>query len=74
MNIYMVNVSVDIPHPWPRAYRQEATSEGAAVSRTLKAYHQDVRNRNGKAKKINEFTLKVLKSGTVVNEEEVSNV
>lgn len=59
MVVYFVEVSADIPYPWPKVYRQEATSEGAAVSRALKAYRKDVRDRNGKAKKIVEFSLRV---------------
>ena len=59
MVVYFVEVSADIPHPWPKVYRQEATSEGAAVSRALKAYRKDVRDRNGKTKKIAEFSLRV---------------
>ena len=69
MFVYLVEVSADIPYPWPKRYRQEATNEGAAVSRALKEYRKDVRNRAGKAKRIIEFSLKVRKCGWVVGEE-----
>lgn len=59
MNVYSIQVTADIPYPWPKTYRQEATSEGTAISRALKAYRKDVRDRAGRAKKISEFSLKV---------------
>ena len=68
MNVYTVQVSADIPYPWPKTYRQEAANEGAAVSRALKSYRVDVRNRSGRAKKISEFSLKVRKCGNLSKE------
>lgn len=68
MNVYLVDVAAEIPYRWAKQYRQEATSEGVAVSRALKAYRKDVRNRNGQSKKIHEFSLKVRKCGSLPKE------
>lgn len=68
MNTYLVEVTADIPYPWPKTYRQQATNEGTAVSRALKAYRKDVRDRAGRTKKISEFSLKVRKSGRISKE------
>ena len=59
MNVYLVEVTADIPYPWPRRYLQKATNEGAAISRALKGYRKEVRERAGRAKRITEFSLKV---------------
>ncbi len=59
MNTYLVEVSAEIPYPWPRTYREEAANEGTAISRALKAYRVDVRNRSGHSKKMTKFTCRL---------------
>ena len=59
MNVYLVEVTADIPYPWPRRYLAKATNEGTAISRALKGYRKEVRERAGRAKRITEFSLKV---------------
>ncbi len=59
MNIYLVKVTADIPYPWPKEYAQEATNEGTAIARALKAYRVDVRKRSGRSKKIDQFSIRV---------------
>lgn len=72
MVVYLVEVSANIPYPWPKKYRQEATSEGAAVSRALKTYRKDVRARNGRGKRIEAFDIVVRRERTVDTKEEGS--
>ena len=59
MTVYSVEVTANIPYPWPKRYRQEATNEGAAVSRALKEYRKDVRARGGRGKRIEVFDITV---------------
>ncbi len=70
MNLYLVEVSADIPYPWPKMYREAATNEGAAVSRALKAYRVDVRNRSGHSKKMTKFDLRVSRLSTTAEKED----
>ncbi|MCD7896392.1 MAG: hypothetical protein LUG50_06910 [Planctomycetaceae bacterium] len=82
MNKYIVEITADIPYPWPRSYREEATNEGAAISRALRQYRADVRNRTGRGKQIKSASVKFRNCGRVVQEaeeamtagEEVANV
>lgn len=72
MTVYSVEVTANIPYPWPKRYRQEATSAGAAVSRALKAYRRDVRERNGRGKRIEVFDIVVRRERHADNKEEGS--
>lgn len=70
MAVYVVDVTADIPYPWCRKYQQDVSSESVAVSRALKEYRRDVRNRNGQAKKITEFSIKVKRLRSTMKKEE----
>ena len=69
MNVYVVDVTADIPYPWPRRYRQEATNEGVAIARALKGYRKDVRERAGRAKRIAAFSIWVRRERRCADEE-----
>lgn len=68
MNKYIVDVTADIPYPWPKSYEEHATSEGAAISRALRRYRKDVRNRTGRAKQITAASVKYRRCGKVEKE------
>lgn len=70
MYVYLVEVTADIPYPWTKSYPQEATTPGTAISRSLSQYRQDVRAQRGKAKRINDFTIKVSRQRAVVADRE----
>lgn len=73
MNKYIVDVTADIPYPWPKKYEEKATNEGAAISRALRRYRTDVRNRCGRAKKITAASVKYRNCGRVFEGEESNN-
>ena len=61
MKKYRVSITAEIPYPWTREYNEEASNEGAAVSRALRRYRSDVRETRGKAKRITDFDLKITR-------------
>jgi len=65
MNKYLVDVTADIPYPWSKQYEEHATNEGAAISRALKRYRKDVRNRSGRGKQITAASVKYQNCGRV---------
>ncbi|MDR1744227.1 MAG: hypothetical protein LBS30_00560 [Planctomycetota bacterium] len=73
MHTYLIEVTADIPYPWPKTYRQEAANEGAAVSRALKAYRIDVRNRSGHSRKMTRFNLSVSRMERATAEKETGH-
>lgn len=59
MNVYLISITADIPYPWGKHYFEKASGEGPAVSRGLKRFRQDLRERFGRAKQLREFEIKV---------------
>jgi hypothetical protein len=59
MNHYTVSISANIPYPWQRLYRYEASNEGVAASRALKEFRNDLRQARGKSKRIHDFTVNI---------------
>ena len=73
MNKYIVDVTADIPYPWAKKYEENATNEGAAISRALRRYRTDVRNRCGRARKITAASVTYQNCGRIVEREEANN-
>jgi hypothetical protein len=45
MTIYLVKVTAEIPYPWDKEYRVEATSLHTALSRGIKSFRKEERMR-----------------------------
>lgn len=61
MKNYRISITAGIPYPWTKEYTEQASNEGAAVSRALKQYRRDIREHRGKAKRIEGFDLKIAR-------------
>jgi len=59
---WLVTVSAEIPYPWSRAFGIDRSSAGAAASDGVKLYRKAVREKVGKAKKLDTISIKVARS------------
>ena len=60
-----VTVSADIPYPWDQTFVLERSNPGAAVSEAIKLYRKAVRQSKGKAKKIDDFRLRIHRGSQI---------
>ena len=74
MHKYMINIMAEIPYPWSRTYFEQATNEGTAISRALRRYRKDAKERNGRTKQIKGATVRFWRqSESAVKDKEGSN-
>lgn len=61
MRTWLVTVSADIPYPWEKTFSIDKSSPDAAASEAIKKYRKVLRETKGKAKKLSEIRLKIVR-------------